>query len=432
MSAAPSTRSFLSFSAFMVLFASAIWGDFITYCFNVEFSQELFLGFAALIAVLCLLTCRTTERPPLGSKATGAAVAIVCAFFCIVVVALARGYPLKDCTLAYAPCVAVLFALLDRRSLRVIVLITLITSISVQIVEVISGRFTYVWLREGFAIDERLVGGATGVFRSKGLFAGPTSATAYAILCALLLPRLRIVVVLVLGVAVMSGSKAGILFAGVYLAMWAVLGRRRERPWAILTMLAGLASIGLLYLTQAIDVRTMERIIETKDIEAAGNAARFYFWDAAWSAFVNEFSVIQQLLGWPRGSREVFGNSTESQYLQILLDLGIVGLSVYLVSLVLVARRIRIDCAALPAFVGFSVVGAVTPLFDQAGLCILSWIFIYHMLMFPSRSGRSSAFTGVRETLASLTPARRVASAEAARSRPAGDAAAATARRTGG
>lgn len=401
-------KHFLSFGAPTLLFVAAVWADSIRFFIGIDFSQELTLMLAVAMAAAFFFLYSAESNHSLAENEASIAVALFIACSVVLLFALLRGYSLKACTLAYAPVVAFFFALVSQKPLRIIVFWTLMISLSLQFVEVATGHFTYTWLRDGFSIDERLMGGATGVFRSKGLFAGPTSATAYAILCALLLPRSWVVAVAVAAVSVMSGSKSGLLFLIVAGMVLAISGTRRERFTVAGLMLAVLIIFTIFARTETNDPLATQRSLDVFSIGAGGNESRFYFWDLAWSAFLEDFSDAQRFLGWPRGSRDLFFNSTESQYLQILLDLGVVGLSIYAVALVLVARRVRFDRITFAAFIGFTTVAAVTPLFDQSGLCILFWIFVFRSLMFPLETVGPSPFDGVRQVLAGLLPARRM------------------------
>lgn len=365
----------LSLVSVSTLFAAAVWADFIHFYFDIDWPQQTLLAFSASIAALIALV---SKRPIQGAAFVAI---IISAFLGLVLISLARGVPLASCSLAYAPIVGLLFAFVDLRAIRIVVIFTLIVCAFVALYEVATQRFVFYYVIDGVVLDEKHFLGASDAFRAKGLFAGPTAASAFAIVAIMLSGRSVVVPVVAIALCALTSSRSTILFGAVFLVCALLTGNKAERRAASLGffLVAVLAiaavQIGIL------GSNTVLRILNIFSSQDSGNVSRFYYWALSVDLYFFKYTTIEQLFGDPRATYRIFQSSAENEYLQLFLDTGLVGFLMYAFAFARAGWFARVDRMEFGKLVGLIVVIFAVAMISQAGNCILIWVFIWQHFM---------------------------------------------------
>ncbi len=207
-------------------------------------------------------------------------------------------------------------------------------SIAIQVSEYFSQEYFFVvTTEEGIDLDSEFFGGARGVFRAKGLFPGALSTVAFAYWIAFVNRRSLLATLGLLVSSYLAVGRLGI-FIGALILFWRMGGRKLSmRHWALM-----LIPVVAMYVLLPADKATIEFITLTFDPGSSNNLARVFFWKASLSEYLN-YDGFAQLIG-RYGYIKGIGLFTESDFLQLLLDYGLLGLTAY----VLAVARLLVLC----------------------------------------------------------------------------------------
>jgi hypothetical protein len=115
------------------------------------------------------------------------------------------------------------------------------------------------------------------------------------------------------------------------------LGSKRNIPLSFVFLLFFIiaAAIGV-----ALSPSLLERIIETFDFtgNSATNSARAYYWLSGLDEF-SKYSGAEKIFGNNGQYRYLYNNNAESGWITLLLDFGLVGLSLYILPLAYLLLR---------------------------------------------------------------------------------------------
>lgn len=365
---------FFSLAGSVLLISAAVVGDFTQWLVPVNQSVLLAGATGAGAAVLLLYVFRSPYL-----RQTGTPALLASALFWIVMtsVSMLRGYSLEACLLLYGPVVAATIVALNRPIIMKFLFIILLVSILIQIRETISGQYLFVVESWGEALDETTTSGISGILRAKGLFAGPTVAAAFCILCCALFPPSRLMFILLVAVAALTASRSAFLFAGVYVSALILFADRGRR---FLYVGAGLLFVMIVVFAAENGLLgdRLARLLTFGLYDDNSNQTRLLFWNWSWDIFTKMYSDVERFLGAPRFTYDVFAASTESQPLQYLLDTGIIGFIGYTIALVYTWRAtLRLGPHERASFLAIFAVSLVVPLYNQSGLNILFWTYAY-------------------------------------------------------
>lgn len=368
------TYTLLSVGGLTLFIYAAVIGDFSRWL--LPFNQAMLLG-GATAAGVAITTVYAIRSPYIASTAAPVILALSVLWSALTAAAMARGYPVQTCLLMYGPVVAAALSFTDRRILLRLLLAVLAISAVVQAWELVNGRYLFIVVSWGEALDEEVTSGISGILRAKGLFAGPTVAAAFSILCCAIFPPSRTVLLLVLATAAMTASRSAFVFAAVYVMGLLVFADRGRRATSIGAVVI-LAGILFLVASSGMLGTRLSRLLTLGLYDDSANQTRLYLWSWSWDVFLNIYTNAQRFLGGPRDTYTIFTSSAESQPLQYLLDTGIIGFLTYAVALVLTWRAAaKLTAHDKAAFLAVSVVSLVVPLYNQSGLNILFWLYAY-------------------------------------------------------
>lgn len=215
----------------------------------------------------------------------------------------------------------------------------LILSVILAIYEYLSNaylfesHFTNVATNESVTIDEKYSAGSYGVFRSKSIFYGPLSFGVFLIGMATLFPQKMWVLILGMLGAFVANSRLAEVVISLFLLRYLIKYSGNNRKYIVGFVILGL----LIFSTVNIDFEnisvSLERTMDVFSFSDSSNSARMYYWQSAVSLF-SDYGVSNLLLGNSGKFNMSFGNSTESGWLSLLVDNGIIGFLFYLIVLI--------------------------------------------------------------------------------------------------
>ena len=403
----------LSVLALGLYIASSLLGDFFN-GMGYPLNQPLLLA-AAVGFSLCALAARMMSDPDTTrSIRVDLLLPFGIGWFILLMSSLLRGYQLSDSVLTYGPLVAIGLSATNQKTLMQMLTVVLLLSLLIQFYEIITGRYLFVIESFGLWLDESVNSGTLGFVRSKGLFSAPTVAAGFAILCFSILPRSRWLLGVILITGVLTTARTAFLFGVIYAIGWYVfLDLRRKAvfaPAAVGVVLASLVGLTLASLDP--------RIARLTTIGVAGDSSnidRFKYLISSINLF-KSYDVVEKLLGAPRETYRLWVGATESQPLQFLVDTGIMGFILYLGALTVSAWRLRFETAhKKSAFAAFCAISVFTQLYNQSGMNILFWLYMYSIWT-TSRTGLDVA-PPHRQMSATRLPWERAGSVRAPRHR---------------
>ncbi|HCH51334.1 MAG TPA: hypothetical protein DEV59_11720 [Proteus sp.] len=228
------------------------------------------------------------------------------------------------------PLLALSVRLVSFCNIQYIFKVLVIIQASLMFYEVITLSFIYTVQIGDTIFDEKIMGGNIGIFRAKGLFEGPTVASIFLITAALFIGSQKKWLLCLLVLSLMTGGRTPVIIIGAIGAYLHVKNmiysdNMLERITPIIALL-----FGIIWLTQFdMDYLVFDRLSQTTDFSASSNSARLSYWISSIGFFSN-YDLIHLLFGNMGAYRLEFDNSTESGWIQILVDLGISGLLFFL------------------------------------------------------------------------------------------------------
>lgn len=186
-------------------------------------------------------------------------------------------------------------------------------------------------------------------FRTKGLFGGTLTASSFVIYYSYLNKDNRLKLFLCLLMAFLIKGRLAILSVFLLFAYdyYKVLKKKYSKRSLIMATFAGgflLFLIILLLSSYAASVPFVYNLLHAFDPDAAGNFGRIWAYTQAYDTYVNNYGIIQKLFGGDYELLDQYGRtgvSAESEFLGQLLEIGIVGVSLYIVAFVILFRQSR-------------------------------------------------------------------------------------------
>ncbi len=173
-------------------------------------------------------------------------------------------------------------------------------------------------------LDAEFFSGVADVFRAKGMFQGPLSAVAYYILMILLIPGLRAPALALVG-SILAYGRLGIIVSSTLLAnqVFASSG--------IIIRFLMIACLPVLIFALISFYLGGSFFLSAFDFSSSANVARLYYWSESIRVF-SEYPLLRLLIG-DLGYARSIDLFTESDFLRLLLDCGLVGFSLYMITL---------------------------------------------------------------------------------------------------
>ncbi|MFV8226340.1 O-antigen ligase family protein [Christiangramia aquimixticola] len=183
---------------------------------------------------------------------------------------------------------------------------------------------------EEFVINENVAGGLSGVFRSKAIFYGSTSFGLFLISMMVLFPKRFLIINLAILCAFLANSRLALVI-GVLFLSFNILQFKSGKILKVSFLLAItliLAHFIFSYLLENYYMISINRILELKSNELAGESARKRFWNQAIEMF-SGYSWDELIFGDNGAYVKKYSNGTESGWLSLLVDNGLLGFLFY-------------------------------------------------------------------------------------------------------
>ena len=240
------------------------------------------------------------------------------------------------------PIIAIYFytRLPEKQFIAVLILI-LAVSTSIEIYETLRGEYFYNRIAaagmDSVELNADFFSGLRDVFRAKGIFDGPLTSAFFCILAVFAVRKKSFTGLIAFVAVAFSQARLGILLVGLLLALrWSDLIFAKEAKSKFLRYLiivVGLASV--IYLMKSIVDLDFLKGALSKDDE--GNAGRLETYVFMWDHFIaTAFDGIKDFTRLVFGEagyiRSIFDNSAENSFLQLLGDIGLIGMILYVSS----------------------------------------------------------------------------------------------------
>ncbi|QOZ52019.1 hypothetical protein XH90_12075 [Bradyrhizobium sp. CCBAU 53338] len=380
-------------------FISSIWYDFLKFYFHLEFNRSaVFAGALGLAVVRIALTPAETLKELQSYRWVG----LLAGYFVIssaLHVALGLPPDAKNLSMYAAPVVAILF-LFNRRPLVHLLVATVVVSALIEIHEAYFQTYWYVWRDEFITHNEALYVSKAGIFRAKGLFAGPLNGYGLGLL-ALLLSEFSIMAVAAVSLsAALAATKSGIVAS-----CGAILLRSFNREKMIVSLLlSSILVVGYLGLSQAIIARfwvkhpaeTAPQVDHRPQLEVrprslpdylsivvdpkvSSTRDRIISWEKGILDF-SQFSAFHIVFGDPNFAYRVpdyMDRGVESSILKEVQDYGLIGTLIATVAKVLTFFALwRRSLKMAIGFAAYCAIAAVSPVYVPLGANVFLWLFM--------------------------------------------------------
>lgn len=279
------------------------------------------------------------------------------------------------------PCAVVIINIDPRLFLR-LMLAHFALTIVVQGAEYYSEQYLFIYqATDGTELDEALFGGSLDIFRAKGMFQGPLSAVAFGMWMAFLLRGNVPIAALLLISSFLASGRLGMLTALLLLAFRLLNGKRsagsRRRQFVLLLGLIGI--FVALFLTS--NENRLFFISSALDVDNDQNVSRVFIWLTALSHYLS-FGPIELMFG-NFGFINNAEGATESDFLRLLLDCGLLGLLLYAgaVAVLLVKAAREKDAEDGLVVILIIMLMNIFPFVQSLSSAVLFWIYIQSVLV---------------------------------------------------
>lgn len=234
----------------------------------------------------------------------------------------------------------VVYQFFDLEVVKKVITYIVVFSFILALYEYLMGSFIFsnTIIRNGvnITIDEKLVGGSSGVFRSKSIFYGPLDFGNFLIMASFFLSKNRNLIIIILLSAFLANTRLALLVVFTVL----ILNHASIKNFLYLIILM---PVLILYLFKSSEniILSIERIYDIFNVANTQNLGRLYYWNSAVDFFQSQ-DIFQLLLGSNGKFNQIYGNSTESAWLSLLVDNGILGLLFYLTIFFIVYKKNQI------------------------------------------------------------------------------------------
>ncbi|MFA0468969.1 hypothetical protein [Vibrio breoganii] len=246
-------------------------------------------------------------------------------------IAIVFGTTTDTLIILIVPILTLFARLISFDNLKAIFRIFVVIQATLMLYEVITQSYLYVIQVGDIILDEKMMGGSIGIFRAKGLFESPTVASIFLITSALFIGSDKKWFFCLLVLSLMTGGRTPVIIIGMIGAYLHLKNMIYGANIFEKILMVVFLSICVVWLSQ-LDLLVFDRLSETTDLSASSNTARLKFWVSAID-FYSHYELSHLLFGNMGSYRLEFDNSTESGWLQILVDLGLSGLLLFLLPL---------------------------------------------------------------------------------------------------
>lgn len=227
--------------------------------------------------------------------------------------------------------VAFFLYLLDKKELNRILIILLIISLILAVYETIirDYLFSNEMIKNGELVvyDTKTAGGITGVFRAKALFYGSLSLGLFALGVAFFFPNNFLVMTLAFITAFLAGTRLAIVF--IILLIYINPSLKIEKKIFHL-LLFSMVFLLIFFIIRRYDSASLERILNVFNVDGGTHDNRIIMWRNGIYYF-SEYSLIHLIFGYNGYFLNLFANNSESGWITLLTDLGMLGFFLYLI-----------------------------------------------------------------------------------------------------
>lgn len=273
------------------------------------------------------------------------------------------------------PC-ALIITTTNLERFKSILFAHLVLTLIIAGAEYFSGSYLFVYQADdGTELDESLFGGGLDVFRAKGMFQGPLSAVAFALWIAFMMPRSMPAAIILLFCAFFASGRLGMLTATVLIIYR--FSTKNSAPLIarllLATAIAGVTSALLIFS----DENRVTFIASALDIENDQNVSRLYFWLTSINHYLS-YGPIELIFG-DHGYIQRKEGGTENDFLRILLDCGIIGLTLYAFAISSLIRRSikQKDKEGLLVAILIIVLMNIFPFIQSLSSTLLFWVYFF-------------------------------------------------------
>jgi hypothetical protein len=184
---------------------------------------------------------------------------------------------------------------------------------------------------ETVIINEKYSEGSIGVFRSKAIFYGPTSFGVFLIGVSVIYSKNLNILIFALFGAFLANSRTGILIIIILILRKVYLMNLTKKFFIFIILFISLLFLSSLELKNKSLIVSFSRISDTFMTSSGSNALRIYFWQKAINLYSN-YSFTHLIFGNNGKFNIKYKSGTESGWLSLLVDNGIIGFAYYFIA----------------------------------------------------------------------------------------------------
>jgi|GEM_PF-5166077 len=205
----------------------------------------------------------------------------------------------------------------------------------IQLIEVITGQFLFVYVDDEYEYDEKMLSVGDDSFRAKGLFGSPLNAISIALSLAFLNPRYIYGWVLLILSSSLGQGRLGMSVGFVGLLVALLNQANASTSVRVQKIVIGVLSIaGAVFLSIVFgSEESIDRLLSAASPENSQNVSRLLIWGVAISQLL-DYDLVSHLFGNYGLIKRVIGG-TESDWLRLWLDNGLFFFLLYFVPLVI-------------------------------------------------------------------------------------------------
>lgn len=233
---------------------------------------------------------------------------------------------------------ALIIYVTDKYFFLKLLYMTLFLQVSLQTYEFLTNSYIYEYSIKFGSIEADLTLHNMGVFRGKGLFEGPLTASSFAIYLAYFFRHNPLVLFLALYSALLTNSRLGILVLLIMNIIFIVNYVKNKKlsksmQFFIKFFFPFLFIFGgyILYnyvIPMMFEPKAVERIYDTFNTGTNSNSMRIYFWLSGIKEYWN-YSILHKLFGNSLYFGQKYNGSAESDWIMLFLETGVFGFLMY-------------------------------------------------------------------------------------------------------
>lgn len=232
---------------------------------------------------------------------------------------------------------------LDEKFYHKILIGTFFLQLLLQFYEYFSVSYLYEAIVTAFGYEFEITLENAYLLRTKGLFEGPLTASAFAIYVAYIFRYNPLIISLTLVSTILANTRTGMITTTLVLSGYVFFNlkifnlKNLKIPKTLIYTLF-LAILFVFYffvLPMVLSEASLLRLQDVANFENESNFKRVLYWNWGWN-FFKDYNFINFLFGCSQCFGMEYVNSAESDWIMLLLELGVLGFTIYALPIIFI------------------------------------------------------------------------------------------------